>query len=142
MTDERHIGQLLRDARDDFLRRMNERRMFEAAPAILSPAQDLILQYLDADGTPVEELLERTGLPRVAFDAIVTETVAATAYLEVRDGVLHYTDLGRSQFATFRRTQAAIEEAYLKRLGPVRYATLKETLADVAPRPDFTPSPR
>jgi DNA-binding MarR family transcriptional regulator len=142
MHDGRHIGQLLRDARDDFLRRMNERRMFEPTAAIMTPAQDLVLQYLDEDGTPVEVLLERTGLPPAALHAIVTETAAATDYLELRDGVLRYTDLGRSQFATVRRTQAAIEEAYRHRLGAVRYVTLRETLADLAPRPDLNPSPR
>lgn len=138
--DPRHTGQLLRDASDDYTRRMNDRRMFLSVPATVSGAQNLVLQYLDPDGTPVAEILERSGLPRAAFDAIVTQTQLSGDYLEVRDEVLYYTDIGRSTFASMRRAQEAIEEAYLKRLGPVRYAVLREALADLAPRPDFRPS--
>lgn len=132
--DPRHIGQLLRDARDDFERRLNERRMFEPTPVEVGPAQHLILQHLDEDGTPVEVLLAKTRLPRAAFDAILEETMLPTKFLEIREEVLYYTSIGRSSFAGFRRTQAAIEEAYLNRLGQVRYAVLKEALADLAPR--------
>jgi DNA-binding MarR family transcriptional regulator len=134
LTTSRHIGQLLRDAYDDF-----EAELVERTPAFhgahLRPTHNAVLRYLDRDGTRASELARRSGLTRQALSLIVAE-LERYGVVERRDDpsdrrakIVTYTEHGREAFDASRAIIAAIDARYEERVGAEEYAALKRALA-------------
>jgi DNA-binding MarR family transcriptional regulator len=135
-----HIGQLLRDAFDDFERRLTA-AVIAAGAAEMRPKYNAVLRYLDAGGTRASVLAERSGLTRQALTQIVDELEEAGLVGRVPDPedrrakLVVYTERGQESFKRSRRMIAAIEAEYESLVGERGYGELRETLAKII-RPD------
>lgn len=137
MPKSPHIGQLLRDAFDDFERRLLD-GLREAGLTEMRPKYNAVLRYLDEAGTRATVLAERSGLTRQALTQIVDELEAA-GYVtrrpdpsDRRAKLIVYSDRGLRSFRDSRRIVAAIERDYEQALGSSGYRGLRAALAKAA----------
>jgi DNA-binding MarR family transcriptional regulator len=135
-----HIGQLLRDAFDDFERRLLA-GLRDAGVTDMRPKYNAVLRYLDEDGTRASVLAERSGLTRQALAQIIDE-LEATGYVSRRPDpsdrrakLVVYTERGLRSFRDSRRIIDEIESDYERRLGRSRYRELRKGLAELLQDP-------
>jgi DNA-binding MarR family transcriptional regulator len=136
LANPSHIGQLLRDAFDDFEQRLLA-GLREAGETEMRPKYNAALRYLDEEGTRATVLAERSGLTRQALSQIVDEMEAAGYVTRLPDPgdrrakLVVYTERGLRAFRDSRRVIAEIERDYERRLGKSGYRELRAALAAI-----------
>ncbi len=134
--DRRLIGALLRIPFQATVRRVH-RDLAAAGYADLRPAHFAVFMQLDPAGTRLTELAERAQITKQSMGYLV-DYLEARGYLErvpdpadARAKLVRQTERGRAVERLARASLERLEAEWAERLGPERFAGLRETLRDL-----------
>jgi DNA-binding MarR family transcriptional regulator len=130
------IGALLRVRLEEVQRRMLA-RLHEHGFDDLDPAHLTVFQYPGPQGTQPSELAARLGVSKQALNYLLG-ALERLGYLErqphpddQRARRIHVTARGVAVIAVIRDAVAEVEAAWSERLGPERFAALRDALAEL-----------
>ena len=103
----------------------------------LRPSHFRLLAELPEQGMRISDLAERVGMTKQSCGQFVT-TLVASGHVEVhtppgdrRLRVVVRTNAGRRALEQFEQLMAALEDSWAGHVGPRRYATFRQVLADL-----------
>ncbi len=130
------IGALLRIPWESVRRRMLE-RLHERGFADLDIAHLNVLQFPGPQGMKPSELAARLHASKQSINHLLGQ-LERSGYLERRDDSedlrsrrIHLTPRGRSAALTIREAVTGVERDWARRLGPKRFAQLRELLREL-----------
>jgi len=131
-----NLGVLLREPVRRGNELLHERLAARGHPAVRAPHGN-VLQFLDPEGTSVSELARRAQITKQSMAELVAH-LERHGYVErvpnPADGrarLVRATARGTEVYAIAREVVAELEERLVARLGPKRFAQLRELLEEV-----------
>jgi DNA-binding MarR family transcriptional regulator len=131
-----HLVALLGSVKEDLLEEMY-RRVAAAGYEGLRPSHGCIFRYLDAEGSRLSELADKSGMTKQAFGEHVAN-VEALGYLvripDPEDGrakLVLPTQRGREVLLLGAQVFADLEREWAAAIGEDRIAALRETLEEI-----------
>ena len=131
-----HVGVCLWHAQKAFFREMRN-RLTVLGYADLTPANTILLPYLDIEGTRLTVLAQRAGLTKQAIGQSIKE-LQQLGYVIVEadpsDGrarIVRYTQKGQNFIRAGQQVKAQLQAELTERLGESAMAALMSNLADI-----------
>jgi DNA-binding MarR family transcriptional regulator len=133
---EPNLGVLLREPVRRGNELLHERLAARGHPAVRAPHGN-VLQFLDPEGTSVSELARRAQITKQSMAELVAH-LERHGYVERvpnpadrRARLVRATARGAEVYAIAREVVAELEQRLVARLGPKRFAQLRELLEEV-----------
>jgi len=133
---ELNLVALLGSVKEELLEEMS-RRVAAAGYPGLRPSHGCVFRYLDADGSRLSELAEKSGLTKQAFGEHVANVEALGYVVRVADPEdgrakrVEPTQRGREVLELSRQIFADLEREWAEAIGVERLASLRETLLEI-----------
>lgn len=135
----RPLPALLNEVKEKAVHELHNRLADEGHPDI-RPGHGCVFRFVDAEGSRLTELAERSGLTKQAVGEVVQD-LERLGYVEraphPTDGrakIVRLTERGRDGARTAERIFADIEIRWGERVGDERMATLRDVLEEICER--------